>query len=533
MKKLLLLLCAAALFSGVLTANGKNESASSAGERSLVIWEELWANSSVSVTTLDDTPLYKELQRRLDIDVTWIHPPQGQTDENFNLMIASNELPDIIYRPWLGGYPGGPEKAISDGVIIRHNDVLEKFAPNYTAYLKSNPVAAKQVKTDSGTMYGFNFFRGGPELMVFFGPQLRKDWLDELGLSVPETMGDWERVLTAFKESGKCDSPLGFMKMNQDRSISSPQDQGAFIQPFHTSWDFYVNDGGKVQFGPLDPQFKDFLTLFKSWYDKGLVDPEFISCERKAFDAKILNGDLGAWVSYTGSGIGAYLDAKRGSGESFDIVAAPYPVLKKGDKPFNGQLDTAGREEAMAITTQCDKVELACEWLDYGYSPEGIILNNFGIEGESFTWVDNYPGFEGQRWPQFTDLMMKNSDGKTLSQMGGLYTRSFYNGPTVQQREYIFQYANRPAQRDAIQIWANTGADKHLLPPITSTPEESEDLATIMAEIKTYREEMVIKFLTGQEPLSNFGAFQDRLRKMGIDRVIEIKQAGLDRFNAR
>ncbi|MBN2626565.1 MAG: hypothetical protein JXA95_07860 [Spirochaetales bacterium] len=54
-----------------------------------------------------------------------------------------------------------------------------------------------------------------------------------------------------------------------------------------------------------------------------------------------------------------------------------------------------------------------------------------------------------------------------------------------------------------------------------------------MAEIKTYREEMVFKFLTGQEPLSQFGAFQERLRKMGIDRVIEIKQAGLDRFNAR
>jgi putative aldouronate transport system substrate-binding protein len=62
---------------------------------------------------------------------------------------------------------------------------------------------------------------------------------------------------------------------------------------------------------PWTLSLKDFLTLFKSWYDKGLIDPEFMSLERKAFDAKILNGDVGAWVSYTGSGIGAYLDAKK------------------------------------------------------------------------------------------------------------------------------------------------------------------------------------------------------------------------------
>ena len=40
-----------------------------------------------------------------------------KTDQ-FNLMIASRDLPDIIEWSWIS-YPGCPEKAISDKIIIR------------------------------------------------------------------------------------------------------------------------------------------------------------------------------------------------------------------------------------------------------------------------------------------------------------------------------------------------------------------------------------------------------------------------------
>ena len=82
-------------------------------------------------------------------------------------------------------------------------------------------------------------------------------------------------------------------------------------------------------------------------------------------------------------------------------------------------------------------------------------------------------------------------------------------------------------------IWGQTDAAKHMLPAVTATPDEAEELAEMMSDIETYVEEMFVKFITGQEPLDNFGAFQDRLKQMGIERAIEIKQAGLARYNAR
>ena len=199
--KRLLIVAAALCAAGLVYAAPADES-SAEGPRELTIWEGLWHNASVSVTNLAETPLYQEVMRRTGIDVTFIHPAQGQETEAFNLMIASNELPDMIYTRWTTGYPGGPEKAISDGVIIRLNDVIANHAPNLSALYAKHPEWLKAVKTDSGTHYIFPFIRGDDYLMVFYGPQLRSDWLDQLGLEVPETLDEWDDVLSSMKSEG-------------------------------------------------------------------------------------------------------------------------------------------------------------------------------------------------------------------------------------------------------------------------------------------------------------------------------------------
>lgn len=534
MKRLTLTVLALLIAGGMLFAAGEQEEGAAAAERELTIWEDLWYNASVSVSSLAETPLYKEVMDRTGITVEWIHPPQGQADENFNLMIASNELPDMIYRGW-NGYPGGPSKAINDAVIIEINDVIQNSMPNLWGHLQSNPEWLKAAKTDDGTLYMIPFIRGHEDLMVFYGPQMRKDWLDQLGFERPETLDEWETILTAMKEEGLVEYPLTFTAFNRGRGINGAGGVYPFGQAFGTSWDFHKTRDNVVQFGPYMDEFKDSLVFFKDWFDKGLVDPEFFSNERKTFDAKILNGEAGAWVSYTGSGIGAYLDAARAAGDtgSFDITPVKYPVLEDGDTPFYGQRDNPLPGQGMAITSQAENVELCAEFADYAYSDEGHLLFNFGIEGESYTWITDYSGFEGTEFPRYTELMWNNPDGKTLAQMGGLYTRAFYSGPIIQDRRYIYQYAHRPAQREAIQLWAQTEADDHKLPLISATPDESEELAAIMSEVNTYRDEMVVRFITGQESLDNFDQYQAQLEQMGIERAIEIKQAGLDRYMAR
>lgn len=108
------------------------------------------------VKNQSETLAYQEMEKITGIKMEFQHPPkgQGQSVQALNLMIASNNLTDIIHTNWLS-FNGGPEKAINDGVIIDLKDLIEKHAPNLSKILKENPDVRKQISTDTGKIYAF------------------------------------------------------------------------------------------------------------------------------------------------------------------------------------------------------------------------------------------------------------------------------------------------------------------------------------------------------------------------------------------
>jgi putative aldouronate transport system substrate-binding protein len=432
-------------------------------------------------------------------------------------MLASNDLPDVIYNNWLG-FPGGPEKAILDKVIIPLNDIIAKHAPNLAKRFVDRPDWAKAAKSDMGTLYMFPFIRGHDSLMVFFGPILRKDWLDELGLPVPETMDEWYKTLTAFKAKTGGMPPLSMTAFGKGRDIR----YGAFISAYETAMGFYQLDG-KVRFGQMDPGYKEFLATFNKWFAEGLIDKEFMTNDMAAFNAKVLGNRAGAFPGFTGSTMGTFFDAKKDD-PKFNLVGAPYPVLKKGQTAFTGQRDNPANGMGYAISTKSKDPALAASWIDYNYGKEGHMLFNFGIEGESYTMINGYP--------TYTDSVKKHPNGMAVA-LAGIYARSSTGGAFVQDERYFQQYVARPQQQNAVNVWSKTRAVEHNLPGITPTPEESQRLAAIMNEVNTYCDEMFVKFIVGAEPIANYDQFIAQLKRMKIEDAIAIQQAALDRYNKR
>ena len=60
------------------------------------------------------------------------------------------------------------------------------------------------------------------------------------------------------------------------------------------------------------------------------------------------------------------------------------------------------------------------------------------------------------------------------------------------------------------------------------TNEESIRRSEIMAEVETYRDEMVLKYITGVESLDSFEQYQQTMKDLGIDEAIELTQNGYD-----
>ena len=488
-------------------------------EISLTYWVPLNANPAATAKDFNDVPFFQELEKRTGVKVDYIHPPAGQDTEQFNLMVASGDLPDIVERTW-ARYPGGPLKAIADGVIIDHTELITEHAPNLVKYLQANPAIQKMVSTDDSKYYTFPFIYGDDFLLVYYGLQIRQDWLQELHLAVPETIDDWYAVLKAFREKKNVPHPFSYVERTGGLESSD-----AFISAYGVRRSFYL-DGGKVLYGAIEPGYRQFLATFAKWFTEGLLDKDFAAQDDKTFDAKVTSDEAGAWVGYAGSHLLRYLQLMAEKNPRFDIVGAPNPVLLKGEKPFCGQRDNAYPGSTSAsITTKNRYPQQSAEWLDYAYGEEGHMLFNFGIEGVSYTVIDGYP--------TYTAAVMKNPDGLSVGQAMAKWSHASYGGPCVRDRRYFEQYVSYPQQLEAVRIWSNTDAALHRLPPTTLSPEESSQYANIMNQVNTFMKEWFLKFVMNQKPLEEFDAYVAELNKMGIQQAIAVQQAALDRYNRR
>ncbi len=484
----------------------------------LTWWMELHPNVALVAKNFGDTDFAKELQKRTGVKVKFLHPAVGQADEAFNLLLASGDFPDIVEYSWFG-VPGGVASAYDNKYIIKLNPILDKHAPNLKNYLKTNPQYAKMVMDDQSNYYVFPFIRGDESLIGTKGPLIRKDWLDELGLKVPETIDEWYQALKAFKEKKGATLPLSLEAVNL--SV-------CFAGGFDNFDSFYV-DHGKVKNGITEPNRKLFLETMRKWYNEGLLDRNYATVTRKNLDAYFMTGKSGATYGQGGSVLGRYLDAMKDKDAKFNMVAAPFPSPKKGQLPRFAKRSLPagepGNQGNAAITTRCKNVELAARLLDYGYSKEGNMFYNFGIEGTSYKMVKGYP--------TYTELIMRNPQNLSNTQVMSKYMRGHTNGPFVQDKRYLEQYYETPQQKQAMQIWKNNDYSKYRLPPVTPQAEEGQELAKIMNEINTYSDEMTLKFIMGVEPLDHFPQFVAQLNKLGLPRAIAIYQAALDRYHKR
>lgn len=480
-------------------------------------WMPMDPKVSKITTTVGEIELYKELEKRTNIKINFLHPPLEQHTEQFNLMVASNEMPDIFeYDMTL--YKGGAQKALDDEIMIPFNDKMDQYAPNLTKLLRENPKWDKDVKTDDGTYFTFPFIRGDERLRVYAGPMLRKDWLDELGLTVPETIDEWETVLTAFKEKKGASAPLSF-RLKQFKNFE------IFAGAFGVGNDMLLDDNGKVQFGPIMDGYKTYLETLKRWFDKGLIDRDFASNDNSAVTTKMMTDKTGATIGGAGGVMGTLLDSMQPRNPKFDLVAAKYPALNKGEKAILGQLDPSAGQNAF-ISTNCKNIEIAMKLLDYGYGEEGHMLFNFGIEGKSYTVQDGKA--------IYTDDILHNTEGLDIATAMSDYIRATYNGPFVQDYGYLEQFNPHQQQKDSQSKWTDNDAEKHTIPlAVSLTPEESERYAKIMTDIETYCGEMFLKFVLGSESLENFDAYVQNIIGMNVEEAIQIQQTAVARYNAR
>lgn len=136
---------------------------------------------------------------------------------------------------------------------------------------------------------------------------------------------------------------------------------------------------GELEFSWIQPEYKEFLTTMKQWYDERLIDQEFpVNTDSKD---KMISGQ--AAVSVAAWGDAKTIDdalQERGQGGAVRYMAPP-----EGKDGHSGTPMRALATTFQVIPVQAKNKEGAAEYFNYIFSEEGDILTTYGLEGEDYT----------------------------------------------------------------------------------------------------------------------------------------------------
>lgn len=474
---------------------------------------DVWLPADSNIPDMNDHAVQKQIERLTGIKVNFITPPVGQEADAFTLMISSGELPDIIIEP--NRYPGGLEAGVKDGAYIDLTDLLEKNAPNYAEWRNSNETRRKTTVTDSGKVLGFYGIAPYSE-WTWFGMLIKQEALDKTGMEVPNTIEEWHAFLLKCKEVGY-DEPLNYGSTYGQ--IFTGIINGAF-----GVWDWtFLDENGKVAWGPAQPGAKEYLTTMRQWNKEGLLNRDWATADFNQRMASAIS-DKTAVMMDSPDTMWSYWKQQN----NIDFVGAPNPILHEGDKSATTYKNFMRTGREAAITTQADDVEAAMAWLDFNYSKKGWELINYGEYGSTHLIDENgKPYFHGDSY------IYKDPEGQPVATTIVKYRMHSWPNIRDEHNSNPLIVAEGSYSGDIRKAWTENMDTSMAMPPITFTQEEASREAELGSQLSTLRGEYFAKIVMGELPVDAYDKFLSEAKKMGLEEFISLHQAALDRYNGR
>ena len=498
------------------------------GSETLTMWCEFPGFlTMVGIDSYNGCSVFNAAEEATGVHIEFTEVSMMNANEQFSLMCASGDMKDILGG--VGGYYGSTAGAVEEEIIIDLTEYAEAYMGNYLTILNDPKYAADREKAYNSEGQLVEIASISDDYMPTNGAQIRKDWLEHLKLSVPETYDDWEKTLLAFKDEYGCSAPLQLSGVTQMTNlIAGYGTAGSAESNMGSSTVNMYQVDGVIRNGYQDESYKQYLIMMNRWYSEGLLSQDFITASsdgsQNNTDGDILSGNSGIWFSQ-GNFITQYEQMAQVSEPEFAImgIADPYSPEFNPEKTthFTAAGGNAGGSGALSISTNCENVELACKWLDYFWTEEGQLLCNYGIEGEGFEY-----GEDGQ--PHFSDFVVNGGNFQFM--MTG-YTLS--GVPSLQDFDKsFFTYGDNVIE--AFEVWGGCTDDLYTIPTAMSlTTDQSEEYNSRFNDINTMALERIGKFVTGESDIEKeWDTFQSDLISMGIEDCIAIYQEAYDTFMA-
>ena len=315
---------------------------------------------------------YYEEVLGIKIKFLWTTNEQ-QYSQKVNIAITSNELPDImaVSNTQL-------KMMYENGQLMDLTELLPKYAAPYTTeILNSDGGAGLKSATFDGKLYAIPQVSAG--LMSAKVLWVRTDWLDKLGLKLPETLDDFMAVADAFTNQdpdGNGVKDTYGLAFHKDLFGVGYACLEGFFNAYGAYPNIWVEKDGGLAYGSVQPETKTALGALRDMYTRGLIDPEF-----GVKDSNKVNEDVSA--SRFGMMFGdfwnaAWINAVKVANPAFEWVPVAIPasngVSAKAQIPFGTSL-------YYAVSANCKNPEAVIKLLNlqlekaYGATAEPTVFS--------------------------------------------------------------------------------------------------------------------------------------------------------------
>lgn len=347
-------------------------------------------------------------------------PNTGGTDL-MSAYLASGELPDII----VFNSKDNLYTAVQGGMLVELEQYKDKLPNIFEVPMMEKAIHAAKVMQGADGLYGVPG-NVGDNTMVISNPQVRWDVYEDIGKPEIETWYDFLDVLKEMQEA--------YPKNEEGLDV--------YGMGFFTDWDgdrcypvwttYMFLNGWQIEASPLayvsadatgdvtsilsdDGEYLKGLKWLNTAVNMGIVDPESNAQVFDNYNGKAANGQY----------LFTWWDWYRGYSDEYSEDYYGYaPVWPDDMRMKLGTANILGEGRWIGISSACENVDAALEFLNWFYAEETCDLLINGPEGLLYEWSE-----DGTRVP--TELAIELSDN------GEQYT--FEAGGTLEDARNVLQ----------------------------------------------------------------------------------------------
>lgn len=461
-------------------------------------------------------------------------------ETQLTLMVAGDELPDMF---------AGCSMNVSDvnewgneGYFLDLNEYID-LMPNLQAYFEQYPELKAYCTTADGHIYGL------PKLRVDMTDRLtrsfvNRQWLENLGLSMPTSIDEYYDVLVAFKEQ----DANGNGDPNDEVPLLFTSDEGGYSAIEKTLLDAFgiytsdinyilqADENGKVELAHTGEKYKEYLRFLNKLYKEGLMEQEAFTITGDEITTRQQNDIYGSF----GCGSAPFVMANKDISYDANWVALS-GMSSEYNKDRNVSIASPVQNGILvAVNGNVENPEALARFIDYFYTEEGMLSATKGYEGVTLDMVEDE--LLGTKVPQmrvpegFTSGEEFRYKGAILNEALNLVEKNIdrqamfdSSREVLEKPEFIAEYGWAALVIDAFKEDGKNGVEAY--PVVSYTAEEVKERGAMQKDITIYLKQARAQFITGELDLDkDWDTYVKSLEQMNLGRLLEIEQAAYDRY---